>query len=81
MTSKSLTNLQDYMEEPGWLIYCHDDEDILHVHGVYKIEEEARKFLKTNPYFYMSRDSRFCIKYKIKQIEIKKVITDVNEDI
>jgi hypothetical protein len=72
MTSKSLTNLQDYAGEDGWLVYCHDDEDVLHIHGVYKTEDDARQFLKTNPYFFMSDEANLCIKYKIKQIEIKK---------
>ena len=49
MTSKSETNLHEYMCEYGWLIYCHDDDDVLHIHCVYKTEDEARKFLKETP--------------------------------
>ena len=78
MTSKSLTNLQDYVAENGWLVYCHDEEDVLHIHGVYKTEEEARKFLKATPYFFISEDNTACIKFKTKKIEIKTTTITTN---
>jgi hypothetical protein len=75
MTSKSETNLHEYMCEYGWLIYCHDDDDVLHVHCVYKTEEEARKFLKETPYFNFCSpsDRDNCIKFKLKRVEIKTI--------
>ena len=54
------------LEEYAWLVYCHDEYDILQVHSVFTREEHARSFVRAMPYYYVCDLTGTFIKYKIK---------------